>query len=82
MRAALGGGTTPDETIPSYGLAIRGGQALQDLLRESDPPVVGRLEDDEVLLDMRSVRPTQDSSLGHAVTAAYSTLISRTQGGR
>lgn len=82
MRAALGGGTTPDETMPSYGLAIGGGQALQDLLREGDPPVIGRLEDDEVLLDLRSVRPSQDPLLERAVATAYSGLISRHDDGR
>lgn len=82
MRAALGGGTTPDETIPSYGLAIAGGQALQDLLRAGDPPVIGRLEDDEVVLDLRSVRPSQDPRLEQAVAKAYSGLSARKEAGR
>jgi L-seryl-tRNA(Ser) seleniumtransferase len=82
MRAALGGGTTPDETMPSYGLAIGGGQALQDLLRAGDPPVIGRLENDEVVLDLRSVRPSLDGSLERAVAEAYSGLINRQEAGR
>ncbi len=82
MRATLGGGTTPEETMPSYGLAIGGGQALHDLLRESDVPVIGRLEDDEVLLDLRSVRPSQDPILERAVTTAYKGLINRQDSGR
>ena len=70
LRAALGGGTTPAETMPSYGLAIGGGQAVHDLLREGDPPVISRLEDDEVLLDLRSVRPDQDKTLERRVIEA------------
>ena len=70
LRAALGGGTTPEETMPSYGLAIGGGQAVHDLLRDGDPPVIGRLEEDEVLLDLRSVRPDQDKTLEHRVIEA------------
>jgi len=74
LRAALGGGTTPEETMPSYGLAIGGGQAVHDSLREGDPPVIGRLEDDEVLLDLRSVRPTQDKTLERRVIEASQKL--------
>jgi len=70
MRATLGGGTTPEETIPSYGLAIAGGQALHDLLRDGDPPVIGRLEENEVLLDLRSVQPAQDKTLERRVIEA------------
>lgn len=82
MRAALGGGTTPEETMPSYGLAIGGGQAVFDLLREGDPPVIGRLENDEVLLDLRSVRPSQDPILENSVVAAYSGINDRHDDGR
>lgn len=70
-RAALGGGTTPDETLPSYGLVLPGGQALLDALRASEPPVVGRIADDEVILDLRTVFPRQDRALEAAVVAAY-----------
>jgi L-seryl-tRNA(Ser) seleniumtransferase len=63
MRAALGGGTTPEETLASYGLAIAGGQSLSTRLRAAATPVIGRLEDDEVLLDLRSVRSGSGSNL-------------------
>jgi L-seryl-tRNA(Ser) seleniumtransferase len=73
-RAALGGGTTPDETLPSYGLAIAGGQGLADGLRAQSPPVVARIEDDEVLLERRTVFSDQDRDLEEALVAAYSGL--------
>ncbi len=73
-RAALGGGTTPEETLPSYGLGLAGGQALADRLRAESPPVVARIEDDEVVLDLRTVFPDQDRSLEEALIAAYSGL--------
>ena len=82
MRAALGGGTTPEETMPSYGLAIGGGQAVHDLLREGDPPVIGRLVNDEVLLDLRSVRPSQDLILERSLVEAYSGLNIRHEDGK
>jgi L-seryl-tRNA(Ser) seleniumtransferase len=70
-RAALGGGTTPDETLPSYGLVLAGGQSLLDRLRACEPPVVGRIEDDAVVLDLRTVFPHQDRALEAAVADAY-----------
>jgi L-seryl-tRNA(Ser) seleniumtransferase len=82
MRAALGGGTTPEETLPSYGLAIAGGQKLFDALRGGATPVIGRLVDDEVFLDLRSVRPDQDSTLRAVVIDSYRTLSDRQGSGR
>ena len=73
-HAVLGGGTTPQETLSSYGLGLAGGQELADRLRAETPPVVARIEDDEVVLDLRTVFPDQDRSLEKALVAAYSGL--------
>jgi L-seryl-tRNA(Ser) seleniumtransferase len=70
-RATLGGGTTPEQTLPSYGLAIDGDQRLLAALRLGSPPVVGRIEDDAVVLDLRTVLPGQERELEAAVAAAY-----------
>ena len=39
-------------------------------LRSADPPVVTRVVDDRVALDLRSVAPEDDEMLARAVTAA------------
>jgi L-seryl-tRNA(Ser) seleniumtransferase len=70
-RAALGGGTTPEETLPSYGLGVAGGQRLADRLRAETPAVVSRIEDDEVVLDLRTVPVDQDRDLEAALAEAY-----------
>jgi len=70
-RAALGGGTTPDQTIVSHGLVVEGGQTMLDALRNGSPPVIGRIENDEVILDLRAVFPHQDRRLEEVVTSAY-----------
>jgi len=80
-RAALGGGTTPEETLASYGLGLFGGQGLADRLRAVSPPVVARIEDDEVVLDLRTVFPDQDRSLEEALVAAYSGLNANHEAG-
>jgi len=70
-RATLGGGTTPEQTLPSWGLTLDGGQRLLDALRLGSPPVVGRIEDDAVVLDLRTVLHRQDGDLEAAIAAAY-----------
>jgi L-seryl-tRNA(Ser) seleniumtransferase len=69
-RAALGGGTTPTETIPSYGLALPAGQEVADRLRTTEPPVIARIDNDRVILDLRTVMAGQDQSLVAAVIEA------------
>ena len=74
MGSTLGGGTTPEETIPSYGLYLEGSQNLASLLREQIPPVVARIESDSVLFDLRTVFPDQDRQLESTITLAYMKL--------
>lgn len=81
-RAVVGGGTTPDSTLPSYGLAVPGGQAVAERLRRHQPPVVARLEEDLVVLDLRTVRPEQDAVVAAALVAAYRIASDRQDGGR
>jgi len=69
-RAALGGGTTPAATIPSFGLRLEGGRELAAALRTGRPPVIARIEDDAVILDLRAVFPRQDAALAARVIAA------------
>ena len=72
--AQVGGGALPTVELPT--VAIRLGatpemaRALDHTLRQGDPPVVGRLADDRLLLDCRTVLPSQVNALAKAVTAA------------
>ena len=53
---ALGGGTTPTETIPSIAIEVQGNAAaLQARFLRHDPPIVGRIVDDRYLLDVRTL---------------------------
>jgi L-seryl-tRNA(Ser) seleniumtransferase len=78
-RSAIGGGSLPGETLPSWALAISGNgtagpEAILESLRRSDPPVVGRIEADRVLLDPRTVLPEEDPLLLRAVQTALAGL--------
>ncbi|HXT18377.1 MAG TPA: L-seryl-tRNA(Sec) selenium transferase [Gemmatimonadaceae bacterium] len=63
-EASVGGGAFPDARIPSVALAIDGAAtAIEQALRGGEPPIVGRVNDDRVLLDLRAVFPAQDEAV-------------------
>ena len=72
--ATVGGGSTPGVTLPSRALVIevegRSAAALAAVLRAGPPPVVGRLADDRLLLDLRTVDPGEDDNLAAAIAHA------------
>jgi L-seryl-tRNA(Ser) seleniumtransferase len=63
----IGGGTAPAARLPSSAVALSHKvfhpRALLHLLRQLDPPVIGRVSDDKVLLDLRTVEPEFDEML-------------------
>ncbi len=69
-RAVLGGGTTPNETIPSWGVALPEAERAAAALRRAVPPVIGRREEERLILDLRALFPEQDRTLADAVLAA------------
>jgi L-seryl-tRNA(Ser) seleniumtransferase len=70
--STVGGGSLPEETQPSRGVALSATSAARAViaLRRSDPPVIARIVDDRVVLDLRSVLPEDDERLVSAVTGA------------
>lgn len=66
-RAAVGGGSTPGLSLPSLALSIKmtavSSSNLFDYLRSEKPPVVGRIEDNRLLLDLTTILPEQDPAL-------------------
>lgn len=65
--STMGGGSLPGETIPSWALALTcsklSSAELTCWLRENDPPVMGRIVQNRVLLDPRTVLASQDDAL-------------------
>jgi L-seryl-tRNA(Ser) seleniumtransferase len=65
--STLGGGSAPGSTLPTVLIAATHADAsasqLESLLRHSDPHVIGRIQDDRVMLDLRTVPPEQDDRL-------------------
>ena len=73
-RSMVGGGSLPEESLPTRLVAIPGDGAyvseVARRLREDTPPVVARIERDTLLLDPRTVRPDEDRMLVAALKAA------------
>ena len=67
VLSLIGGGTTPAARLQSSAVSLRHAtlppQALLLALRQLDPPVIGRVSDDSVLLDLRTVEPEFDATL-------------------
>jgi L-seryl-tRNA(Ser) seleniumtransferase len=67
VASLVGGGTAPRATLQSCALSLRhrslAPSELLAALRKLDPPVIGRIADDTVLLDLRTVPPGFDVSL-------------------
>ena len=74
-ESTVGGGSLPGERLPTTALALTprpGGAAdLLRRLRAHEPPVIGRIEQERVLLDPRTVLADEDDALLDAVVAAF-----------
>jgi L-seryl-tRNA(Ser) seleniumtransferase len=70
----VGGGSVPGSQIPSFGLRITG-DTIQDVaigLRCGSPAVLCRINDDAVLLDLRTVEVDQLQPLAQQLSDALS----------
>jgi L-seryl-tRNA(Ser) seleniumtransferase len=65
--SVLGGGTAPGSTLASRALAVRTGALSSDQmlrhLRQWATPIIARVEDERVLLDLRTVEAAQDAMI-------------------
>jgi L-seryl-tRNA(Ser) seleniumtransferase len=75
VESVIGGGTAPKTRIKSYAIALRhkncDADALLRALRRCGPPIIGRIEEDRVTLDLRTVEPHFDSHLINAVNGSF-----------
>lgn len=63
--STVGGGSLPDESMPTFLLALKVKSAEKFLkaLRKNNPPIIARTEQDKILLDPRTVLPEQEGAL-------------------
>jgi L-seryl-tRNA(Ser) seleniumtransferase len=69
--AYVGGGSLPASAVPSAAIAIRSEHLSEEMLalklRQHSPAIMGRIEDGQVFLDLRSVLPEQDQVILEAL---------------
>jgi len=70
-ESVIGGGAAPSSALPTHLLALTcTGLSADELctrLRHADPPVIARVEEGRVLLDLRTVFPEQDTLITAAL---------------
>jgi L-seryl-tRNA(Ser) seleniumtransferase len=64
-ESTVGGGSLPGETLPTWLLALKVAHPdrLMKCLRQAQPPIIARLQDDCLVFDPRTVLPEQDGML-------------------
>jgi L-seryl-tRNA(Ser) seleniumtransferase len=71
--STTGGGSAPGSALPTRLIAIEVGDlsatALETRLRKSDPPIVARIQDGRVVLDLRTVIEADDARLATSILA-------------
>ncbi len=72
-ESVIGGGAAPSAVLPTRLLALtmegRSADEIATRLRGGDPPIIARVEEGRVLLDLRTVFPEQDDCIVKALQA-------------
>jgi L-seryl-tRNA(Ser) seleniumtransferase len=73
-HSVIGGGATPERELPTWLIAIACHHlaAAECRLRAGNPPVVARVENDRLVLDLRTVLPEEEEELAAALAYARS----------
>jgi L-seryl-tRNA(Ser) seleniumtransferase len=71
-ESAIGGGSTPDQVLPTWLVAISVADPdhFEGKLRRAPVPVIARIERDQIVLDLRTVAPREEEDLVAAVQLA------------
>ena len=69
-ESVIGGGSTPGQALATSLLTVRHGRhsaaKLDETLRRQKPAIVGRVEQDEFIIDLRTVGEDQDEQIARA----------------
>jgi L-seryl-tRNA(Ser) seleniumtransferase len=72
-ESVIGGGAAPSAVVPTTLVSVShremSADSLRSRLRTNHPPIITRVEDGRVLLDLRTVFPEQDADLATALAS-------------
>ncbi len=72
-ESAIGGGSLPGETLPTVLLAVEGeADTLAAAMHQGTPPIIARIDQDRLLIDLRTVNPEHDELILAALKAVLS----------
>ncbi len=76
-RSVVGGGATPEQSLATFLIAVspNDAAACERRLRLYDPPVIARIEQDRLLIDLRTVFPEEEQDLLAALLAMESSPL-------
>jgi L-seryl-tRNA(Ser) seleniumtransferase len=67
--SVIGGGSTPEQSLDTWLIAMTENAVRLDAqLRAGNPPVIGRIEDDRLVLDLRTVLTEEEELLAHRLS--------------
>jgi len=68
-HSLIGGGATPEQSIPTWLIRVEHGDlpAAERRLRTADPPVVARIDNQRLILDLRTVFAEEETALAKAL---------------
>ncbi len=70
--SVTGGGATPEQPLPTYLISLAtDAVAAERTLRLGKPPVIGRIENDRLAIDLRTVMPDEEQVLGERLAALF-----------
>lgn len=70
-ESVIGGGSTPEQTLPTWLIALSGSaQKHEERLRRGQPPVIARVEKSRLVIDLRTVLPREEEELVGALQVA------------
>jgi L-seryl-tRNA(Ser) seleniumtransferase len=77
-KAQVGGGALPTVELPTAAVALgatpAAARALDEALRRGAPPIIGRITNDLLLLDCRTILPSQIAAVASAIVAVAGRL--------
>jgi L-seryl-tRNA(Ser) seleniumtransferase len=74
--SVIGGGSTPDQQLPTHVISIaspvHSAATLEERLRKpmQGAPVIARIADDRLIIDLRTVFPDEEAALASALASA------------
>ncbi|KPK77820.1 MAG: hypothetical protein AMJ89_01720 [candidate division Zixibacteria bacterium SM23_73] len=72
--STVGGGSLPGETLPTVVISVESAESADrqaKRFREQSPPIIGRIEDERFMLDLRTIFPHQDELIIKAIKKIF-----------